>query len=665
MGAAAPVITETVTRLTNKFLAGSVAALCLATTAAPQGQAQFRSTTELVPVDVIATDESGRPVSDLTPGDLVLKVDGKARPIQSLQLVQILSAARRESAPVAVRAAAAVPPPFTTNTEVKGRTFVFAIDHENIHPGNERTAIEAATTLVDRLAPEDRVAVVTLPRGTVEADLSTDRAPARAALGRITGHAPRNTSKYNISIAEAFAVGSVPAGKLGAAASDGGNNFTSQMIDEMINRECNGETASVCGPALLQDARQYARDLEQASRDTVRGLNTLISGLGAIDGTKTVVFLSESLVQTPDVLREMPELGKTADLARVRLYVIQVNAPGFDVNRRSQPADEQGDIGRRLGGLEDIAGVTGGELFRPSAGVDRVMATIDAATSAYYLVGFEPTDKERDGKYHRIEVRAARKNVRIKARSGFQVDVRTASTRTAADATPLATLLRDTLRSDRDLPLRATALPFRDAASPNVKVVVLADGLGATLTSAAFALINERGGQGAEWVADAQELARSPLLSAGAVQPGRYRLRLAAMDALGRRGVVDVLVNAELTPAGPLLASALLAGRSGPSGFQPLLDFAGAASVTGHMELYNVPLLAGIPAATLELATTVDGPALASAPMTLITTPTPDRRIAQGAVTVPAEAPAGDLVLRAVVSLNGARVGTVIRTVRR
>lgn len=660
--AAAPVITETVTRLTNKFLAGFIVALCAAPSALPQGQAQFRSSTDLVPVDVIATDESGRPIADLTPSDLTLKVDGKARPIQSLQLVQVLSAARREAVPVAVAASRTLPAPFTTNTDVKGRTFVFAIDHENIHPGNERKAIEAATRLLDRLAPEDRVAVVTMPRGTIEADLSTDRSPVRAAFGRIVGHAPRNTSKHNISIAEAFAVASVPAGKIGAAASDGGNNFTSQMVDEMRQREC-GQASAAC--TVIEDARQYAREMEQASRDTVRGLNALIAGLSGIDGTKALVFLSESLVQTPEVAREMPELGKTADLARVRLYAIQVNAPSFDVNRRSQPADEQGDIGRRLSGLEDVAGVTGGELFRPSASVDNVMTTIDAATSAYYLLGFEPTDKERDGKYHRIEIAAARKNVRIKARSGFQVDVRSASTRTAADATPLAGLLRDNLRSYRDLPLRATALPFRDAASANVKVLVLADGLGAKLASAAFALVNEAGGQGAEWIADAQELARSPLLSAGAVKPGRYRLRVAALDELGRRGVVDVLIQAELTPAGPLYASALMAGRGGPAGFQPQLDFAGAAAITGHLELYNVPLLAGTPGARLELSASVDGPALASVPMTLINTATPDRRIAQGTLPVPPDTQAGDLVLRAVITLDGVRAGAVIRTVRR
>ncbi len=42
-----------------------------------------------------------------------------------------------------------------------------------------------------------------------------------------------------------------------------------------------------------------------------------------------------------------------------------------------------------------------------------------------------------------------------------------------------------------------------------------------------------------------------------------------------------------------------------------------------------------------------------------------DRRIARGTVTIPANAPAGDLVLRARVFLDGRPVGTVVRTVRR
>jgi hypothetical protein len=122
-------------------------------------QASFRSVSELVSVDVIATDQSGRPVGDLSAKDFVLKVDGKVRPIQSVQLVQVSNPDRPELPAVAPDPARPAPPvrpaPFATNTEPRGRAFIFAIDHEHIHAGNEKLATDAAMRLIDRLAPED------------------------------------------------------------------------------------------------------------------------------------------------------------------------------------------------------------------------------------------------------------------------------------------------------------------------------------------------------------------------------------------------------------------------------------------------------------------------------------------------------------------------------
>jgi VWFA-related protein len=632
-------------------------------------QAQFKSAAETVSVDVIATDQSGRPVSNLTAKDFVLKVDGKVRTVQSAQLVQVSNPDRTRTAATASAASAPTrPAPFATNTDPRGRAFIFAIDHENIHPGNERPVIDAAINLLDRLAPEDRAAVVSMPRGRIEADLSTDRAAVKKALLGIIGHAPRKISRFEFSIKEAFAVLATPPSKLPSTGSstDGADDFNSALLTDMVNRECNNETASVCAPALYADAREYARTLQNSGRDTVRGLQAFLSGLSALDGTKSVIFISESLVQTTEIARDMPELGKAADLARVRLYVIQVNKPSFEAANRKQPADLAGDMAMELTGLEDVAGVTGGEMFRPSGKVDTVMTTIDTATSAYYLLGFEPTDKERDGKYHKIEVTLTRKDVRLKSRNGFQIDVRGDSTKTAADTSPLATMLRDNIRGYRDLPLRASAFAYRDNETSNVKVVVMAESLGtAPLESAAFAVISESGGQGAEWVADARDLTASPLISAGAVLPGRYRVRVAASDAIGRRGVVDVSLDAQLIDAPPLQLSSLMAGRMANGGFQPRFDFPGAPEVTGLVEIYAVPLLAGTPTARLELATTADGPALAGVDMPIAKTTVADRRIARASVAIPPTAPAGDLILRAVVALDGRPVGVVLRTIRR
>lgn len=641
-----------------------VALLALGSVAA--GAAQFRTSTELVSVDTIVTTADGQPVTDLTAKDFILKVDGKARPIQSVQFVRFNATgtgAPGTSAPgtsAPVHPGTGAPAAFATNTDPKGRTFIFAIDRNNIHPGNERPAIDAAMRLLERLAPNDRVAVVTLPRGDVAADLSTDRAAAKKALEGIIGHAPQKPSQFGFSLQEALTVFS--AGNLASVQS----NITNDLVNEMLSRECKG--VATCEAAVKVEAREYGRALVFNTRDTILALSAFMQGLSSLEGTKSIVFISEGLIETADNRGDFTALGRVADTSRVRMFVIQLNRPVYDINTRKAPADAAGDIALELSGLQNIAGVTNGEIFRPSGRVDSAMEQIDRATSAYYLVGFEPTDKERDGKHHKIELSLVRKDIRIKSRSGFEIGAPSRADKDARKNNPveasLKDILHDNIRDFRDLPMRATAFAFRDAGSA-IKIVVLAETLGTgTMTSAAFAVISESGGQGAEWVADAADLAASPVVTAGAVQPGRYRVRVAAGDALGRSGAVDVMLDAKLTDAAPLQVSSLMPGRLENGAFRPQLDFAGLNEITGFIEVYNVPLLAGVPSVTLELAATADGPAIASAQAAVATTPAADRRIARGTVAVPASAPSS-MVLRARILLDGKLVGTVLRSITR
>jgi VWFA-related protein len=657
-------ISAQVTKFSIRLGAVAAAAALSGPAVAARQTAQFRSTTELVSVDTIVTTPDGQQVADLTAKDFVLKVDGKPRPIQSVQFVRFNES--RASGTSATPSIPSLPTttllPFATNTDPKGRTFIFAIDHNNIHPGNERPAIDAAIRLLDRLTPNDRVAVVTLPRGGVAADLSTDRAATRKALEGIIGHAPRPSSQFGFSIEEALAVFGVGTAN---SVDSNTNNLTKGLIAEMISRECG--TTDPCKQALLTEAREYGRSLIFNTRDTILALSAFMTNLSSLEGTKSIVFISEGLIETADNRNDFNDLGRVADTSRVRMFVIQLNTPIYDINTRKAPANATGDIALELAGLQNVAGVTGGEIFRPSGRVDSAMDQIDRATSAYYLVGFEPNDKERDGKYHKIELSLVRKDLRIKSRSGFEIGAADKSSKKNAPDTSLTSVLHDNIRDYRDLPLRATAFAFRDEAS-NIKIVVLAETLGTgTMTSASFAVISESGGQGAEWTADAADLARSPVLTAGAVQPGRYRVRVAAGDALGRTGAVDVMVDARLTDAPPLQASSLMPGRLINGAFQPRLDFAGAPDVTGLIELYNVPLLAGTASVKFELAASPEGPALASADATVAAGAggSSDRRIARGTVAIPPTAPAGNLTLRAQILLDGKVVGTVFRTISR
>ena len=103
----------------------------------------FRSSVDLVPVDVNVVDSNGRPVADLAAEDFALTVDGKPRRIVSAQFITV---SRNTDAPE--------PPPtnYSSNAAAPGgRLVLIVIDQGNIGSGRGKYAIEAASRFVARL----------------------------------------------------------------------------------------------------------------------------------------------------------------------------------------------------------------------------------------------------------------------------------------------------------------------------------------------------------------------------------------------------------------------------------------------------------------------------------------------------------------------------------
>jgi hypothetical protein len=195
-----------------------------------------------------------------------------------------------------------------------------------------------------------------------------------------------------------------------------------------------------------------------------------------------------------------------------------------------------------------------------------------------------------------------------------------------------------------------------------VKVVALAEPLDAAtlLTTVSAALVDSAGRVAAQWTAaDPTEI---PLSGAMLVEPGAYRLRVAATDKSGRGGAADVDVDARLTPAGPLQLSSLILGVSRGGTFVPRLQFAREPVALATLEFTGQPsgqrLTIG-----LEIARTVDGPALVSTPLA-VERLGEDHYGATGAVPIGA-LPPGDYVVRAVVTVEGQAPVRVTRTLRK
>ena len=570
----------------------------------PHAPGRLRAGVSLVAVDFLALGRDGVPLVDLKPDDVTLRVDGKARVIESLQLVRVADGTGSSSEPL--------PPPFGTNARGTGaaRALVLVLDDDSIRPGRERALRDVADRFLRSLSSVDRVALVTMPYGGTKVNLTTDHDQVRQALSIIAGSAPQ-----------------------------------SETGSEMACR----------------------------TRRNLMALAGLLGGLSDDDGPAVVLFFSTGLAgprrdapvtRAPGACElttdDFRRVGLAAASSRTHVYVVQPEdrtaPPGATVVENIAGAGFTGSDNPREG-LEHLVGVTGGQLLHLETASDDALHRVTRETSAYYLAAFEPEASERNGQTHRIEVRLTRTDAVVRSRPEITI---------AKSGSKAARAPRDLLREPttyRELPLRAAGFVSRESGDRTLKVMVLGEPSDpeVTLAAAAAAIFDDGGKLVAQWTAEPGELVRRPLVAAFVTQPGTYRLRFAATDAEGRGGTADSQLVVGLAPAGPLELSGLVLGLSRAGGLVPRLQFGGEPVALGYVEIFRGQ--SGQPVSvTFELARSVDGDAMLSAPGVLAATG--DRHTATAAIPIGA-LPPGDYIVRATVTVQGQGSGRVMRTLRK
>jgi VWFA-related protein len=610
----------------------------------------FSSDVDVVAVDVNVVDAQGRPVRGLGIEDFTVTVDGAPRRVVSADFV---AQGMQEDAEPA-------PPPapdrlVSTNEGVRrGRVVVIVVDQGNIRPGVGRHALRAADRLLDALNPHDQVALVTMPGGGPQVDLTADHVRVRDALKRIVGRAQYGGRRLSLTEAQSF------------------DDNRTYETDAILGRFCPDTlpppVRDVCITDVQGEAFSVMANFKHQSEVSMKGLGLLMQSLQPIEGPKTVVLITEGL--RSERVDELRDVANAAAAARVAFFAIHIDETGLPDASRGGPAPNA---------LDDSALVTR-DLYRLSTLTrGAVFATVGSAApferiareiSGYYLLGFEPQGGDRDGKDHVVDVKATGPRLTVRARRALPM---------APARVEPRDLLAATLRSPLpaiELPLRVTAYSSRDTATGKVRVIVSAEigrgGTAAAGLTVGFALVDDKGrvaASSAQRVAEGDEAAASadgPIryLGSASVEPGRYTLKLAAIDARGRRGSVEHPVRAALTAIGPLEVSDLViappATRPGLS-LQPGVEAAidgGAAVVLLDLHAAQAEALASA-AVSIEVATDDVGPALVSAPARLGET-VGGRRSAQGAVPLHL-VPPGRYVARAVVSVAGRPLGQVTR----
>lgn len=563
----------------------------------------------LVRVDFVAVSAAGTPVHDLRPEEITVRIAGKWRVVRSVQRLAI-----QEKRPPA--ASAELPSPFGTNAGTDtGRALVLVLDDDSFRVGREVPLREAVDRLIAGLGPNDRLSLVTMPYGGLKVPLTTDHTRVRTALSKIVGQAPRSETGSELACR------------------------TRRTLESLV-----GYLDSMHG-----------------IRETPVTIMFITGGLAAPRRDAPITMAPGMCELRTDLFAQV---GVAAGAARAQFYIIQ---PGDSMTAGPVQRENIAGAGylgsdNPLEGIEHLAGVTGGKMLQLTSAGDGALGRVLRETAAYYLVGLEPASSDRSGRSQQLEVRVSRPDVEVRSRPHI-----TFARPETVNPGPVNPSPREMLRVATvftDLPLRATAYTALAPGGEGLRLVTIAEPVepGVSIGSLLAALYNRDGALVSSWAATAEELRRSPVIGAMPVEPGAYRLRVAAIDTTGRAGTADYDVEAEVVRTGPLTLSSVVLGLSRDGRFLPRLQFGDEPAAIGYVELYGAEPGTRISSA-LELAVTLNGPPLVTVPL-VIEAAGEKRYIATGALPI-GNLPPGDYIVRALIGLEGQALTRVVRTLRK
>lgn len=398
---------------------------------------------EVVNVEVTVTDRSGVPISGLSAGDFELEVDGRPTPITNFY-AESGGVARRSIAPESRVEESEFRSVEEVEAEPRGAHVLVLVDHSRLHVNNRKRALEALRPAIDRLAPQDKVAVVGVEGGLV---FYTDFLYDRAAVHRVLDDI------QDVSVA--------------------GDNLTRIERNQILNELMRGMSGGIQGRASLADEhllmsriRAYATQEYERSVRSMRTIEQVVSTMSGLSGRKALFYIGEGVPTRPgeglyvewrnrfgggnpeagiglrrfdfntdytreigrfDLTQRMQGLASYANRAGVTLYAVDAeDAHGASVRAA---LTEQGATSETVSvidenyrePLEYSAKATGGRWLQASGLLQERLQGVVQDFGVYYSLGFAPSEGWEPGSNYDIDVRVKQRGLEVRHRESVAV----------------------------------------------------------------------------------------------------------------------------------------------------------------------------------------------------------------------------------------------------
>ena len=373
----------------GSLLAGLLAGAVVAAAAQPVQQPIFRAGTDLVRVDVTVTRDD-EPVTDLRLADFEITEDGVPQVVENMQLSRVSgNRASDLNEPLEIRSRQHA---MLEASREDVRLFGIFLDDYHIDKRPEITLPlrVAITSFINQLGPND-LAVIMEPLESLR-DIKYTRSKPDL-LSRVRNFEGRRNETFPIKSA-------------------------------------------------VEEAQMTQRNwMELRAGVTLSALGALATQFGGLrEGRKSILFFSQGPPARPGSPNDalLKEAMEAANRGNVTIHVIDprpLGSVGFGGD----------DILRR------IAYDTGGRAIVSSNDPERHLRSVMSDASAYYLVGYTPTRRTNDGKFHEIKVKVNRRGLKVTARRGYWAASEKELTAAAeAAATPVNMALQNALSAIGD-----------------------------------------------------------------------------------------------------------------------------------------------------------------------------------------------------------------------
>ena len=372
----------------------------------------FATSTEVVLVDFVVTDNRERAVAGLTVKDFVVKEDGKERPIVSFVAFANGSASDQpgpEGDVVVYPPDQAPPPPKSLAVTV------LFVDDGQLSPAEASRLKPALKKLILTLSERNGALALVAPWSKISLarEVLGNEATFAAAVDQIKGRRIDDHSTFPVSDAEAYAVERGDQAVL--------NRLTMRFI--ALNPGFDSDQAAAMARGRSSEVAHEARTRRaDVSGVVLRSLDWLAKQ----PGRHSLVMVSGGYANDPEDPRQEEVVTRSL---RANAPIHFLDARGLDGMGKFQGVEYGPALDRDAGeepmafsiaaeGSSNLAQDTGGITIRNSNDLARGLTRLFDTMTTYYILGYEAPAHPKKG-FRKIKVESKVKGVRVMARAGY------------------------------------------------------------------------------------------------------------------------------------------------------------------------------------------------------------------------------------------------------